>query len=684
MTDAPPLARDGFGPEADWLPCGLLLTDLDGQILAANATLLRWLGQPASALIGQRRFPQLLAMPGQIYWKTDLWPKLCAQGHLDGVTLPLPDAAGGGLRHCLLSAQLSRDAGRIGFVLFDAARAHLRDQDQARAGVLAQLRMRWLAQIERMAGVGAFALDPETGEIEASDRVFEMLGLPAAAGLTLEQLLARFVSGKVRAAIRDDLAQLTHLQATVEHEAVLSTPAGVLRRVQLQAEAEWLGGQMTRIAGVLHDITRMQEDQQRLWQAANIDELTGLANRRLFHRRLQGALGGGPFALVLLDIDDFNAVNDLLGADTADAALREVAVRLAGLVGAAGLAARLGGDEFALLLPAADADAAAEGLAQAVLAALAQPLDVAATVLTACIGMASFPADAADAEGLLRCARQALAEVKTVRPGSAAFLRGPLRARFEGRRSAIAFVQEAAREGRILAWYQPKVRLDSRRIVGYEALARIRAADGTICGPEVWGAALDDVDCARLVDGNVLDAVLADLKRDAARLMRVGVNFSEASLRGMDFAEQILALIEARGLSPALIELEVVETVLLGQRSEVLARGFARLRAQGMRIALDDFGTGFASLSHLRDLPIDRIKLDKSFVMGLAGDHRNAPILRAILDLAAVLGLETVAEGVESEKAAVYLRGLGCLEGQGFRFGPARPLEMLPAAGSRP
>lgn len=684
MTDAPPLAQDGFGPEADWLPCGLLLTDLDGQILAANATLLRWLGQPASALIGQRRFPQLLAMPGQIYWKTDLWPKLRAQGHLDGVTLPLPDAAGGGLRHCLLSAQLSRDAGRIGFVLFDAARAHLRDQDQARAGVLAQLRMRWLAQIERMAGVGAFALDPETGEIEASDRVFEMLGLPAAAGLTLEQLLARFVSGKVRAAIRDDLAQLTHLQATVEHEAVLSTPAGVLRRVQLQAEAEWLGGQMTRIAGVLHDITRMQEDQQRLWQAANIDELTGLANRRLFHRRLQGALGGGAFALVLLDIDDFTAVNDLLGADTADAALREVAVRLAGLVGAAGLAARLGGDEFALLLPAADADAAAERLAQAVLAALAQPLEVAATVLTACIGLASFPADAADAEGLLRCARQALAEVKTVRPGSAAFLRGPLRARFEGRRSAIAFVQEAAREGRILAWYQPKVRLDSRRIVGYEALARIRAADGTICGPEVWGAALDDVDCARLVDGNVLDAVLADLKRDAARLMRVGVNFSEASLRGMDFAEQILALIEARGLSPALIELEVVETVLLGQRSEVLARGFSRLRAQGMRIALDDFGTGFASLSHLRDLPIDRIKLDKSFVMGLAGDHRNAPILRAILDLAAVLGLETVAEGVESEKAAVYLRGLGCLEGQGFRFGPARPLGMLPAAGNRP
>jgi len=360
-----------------------------------------------------------------------------------------------------------------------------------------------------------------------------------------------------------------------------------------------------------------------------------------------------------------------------------VAVRLSGLVGAAGLVARLGGDEFALLLSAANADAMAERLAHEARAVLAQPFDVAATKLTACIGLATFPADGTDAEGLLRCARQALTEVKSVRPGSAAFLRGPLRARIDARRKAIAFVQEAARDGRILAWYQPKVRLDTRRIVGYEALARIRSPDGHICTPEVWGAALDDVDCARLVDGNVLDAVLADLKRDAPRLMRVGVNFSEASLRGMNFAEQILALIAARGLSPKLIELEVVETVLLGQRADVLAQGFERLRAQGMRIALDDFGTGFASLSHLRDLPIDRIKLDKSFVLGLSGDHRNAAILRAILDLAAVLGLETVAEGIESDKAATYLRGLGCLEGQGFRFGSAQPFDALPPPGKK-
>ncbi|WP_444464493.1 putative bifunctional diguanylate cyclase/phosphodiesterase [Rhodobacter capsulatus] len=577
----------------------------------------------------------------------------------------------------------------------DGSGPEAKRQDQACAAGQGPLRARWLAQIERMAGVGAFALDPETGAIEASDGVFQLLGLEPAAGLTLERLLERFVSAKLRRALRADLARLARARAPLDLEAVLATPDGALRRVRLQAEGETApgeamgeeagdeAGRLTRIVGVLSDITRLHEDQERLWQAANIDELTGLANRRLFHKQLQAALAGGPFALVLLDIDDFNAVNDSLGAEAADALLRDVAARLAGLVGPAGVAARLGGDEFALLVPAAAADVIAERLASQARAALAQPFDSVATRLTASIGLAACPADARDAEGLLRCARQALSEVKAAHPGTAAFLRGPLRDRFDARRAAIAFVQDAAREGRILAWYQPKVRLDSRRIAGYEALARIRAPDGRICGPEVWGAALDDVDCARLIDGNVLDAVLADLRRAAPRLIRVGVNFSEASLRGMDFAEQILALIAARGLSPGLIELEVVETVLVGQRTGTLAQGFARLRAAGMRIALDDFGTGFASLSHLRDLPIDRIKLDKSFVLGLTADHRNAPILRAVLDLAAVLGLETVAEGVETEKAAIYLRGLGCLEGQGYRFGAASPLEALPPAGTR-
>jgi len=666
------LSHGDFGPAADALPCGLLRADAEGTILACNATLLDWVGLSAEAVIGQVKVTQLLASAGQVFWKAHLEPQLRHTQRFDEMAVPLPDGRGG-VRHCLVSARALADPGARVFVFYEAARRHDLALEQSRSGIVAQMRARWLSQLERMAGVGAWALDPASGVIEASDRVFEILGLDPASGLTLDGLLACCVSAKSRDALRLRLARLGQSREPVEQEVTLSDPAGALRRVLIRAEPEGQKDRVTRIVGVLKDVTRQNEDRQRLWEAANIDELTGLPNRRWFQQRLQSMIETEQgLAVVLLDLDDFDTVNDLLGAEGGDAVLRQTADRLAGLVGVEGVAARIAGDEFALVLSAADPDAAADRLAHAAREALA-PL-----MLTATIGMATSPNDAADAEGLLRCARQALAELATALPGSAGFLRGVTRARFEARRAAIAFVQEAAREGRILAWYQPKVRLDTRKIAGYEALARIRAPDGTVTGPEVWGMALDDIDCARIVDGSVLDAVLGDLAIDPDRLIRVGVNFSEPSLRGFDFAEQILALIAARGLSPALIELEVVETVLVGQRMEPLSQGFARLRAEGMRIALDDFGTGFASLSHLRDLPVDRIKLDKSFVLGLAADHRNAPILRAIVDLASVLGFETVAEGVETEKALVFLRGLGCREGQGYHFGPARPFDALP------
>ena len=672
-----------FGPAADLVPCGLVRCDGAGLIRAANATILDWVGLEAAAVLGVKTLPQLMSHAAQIYWRTHLEPQLRLNGRIDEVALPLPDAAGG-LRHCLVTGRVLPEGGATVFALFEAARRHRHEQDQARFGAMAQMRARWLAQLERMAGVGAWAYEPESGVIEASDRVFEILGLDPVAGLTVEDVLARVVSPKARALMRARIATLPDLRVPISFESAISTPAGTLRRIQLHAEAEWQKGRFTRVVGVLNDVTRRHEDQQRLWQAANLDDLTGLPNRRWFQRRLQAAIGTGqPLALVLLDLDDFTAVNDVIGVAAADALLGEVAGRLSGLVGTRGTAARLAGDEFALLLPDPAPDAAAERLAEAATEALGLPFAAvggSGLAISAAIGMATLPTDAEDAEGLVRCARQALAEVKQLRQTAAAFLRGPMRSRFEARRAAIAFVQEAAREGRIIAHYQPKVRLDTRRLAGYEALARIRAVDGTVTGPEVWGAALDDIDCARLVDASVLDAVLGDLVIDTPRLIRVGVNFSEPSLRGFDFAEQILALIEARGLSPALIELEVVETVLVGQRMEPLAQGFTRLRAAGMRIALDDFGTGFASLSHLRDLPVDRIKLDKSFVLGLGEDPRNAPILRAIVDLASVLGFETVAEGIETEAAVVFLRGLGCREGQGFRFGAARPFDALPAA----
>ena len=538
---------------------------------------------------------------------------------------------------------------------------------------------RWQAQLARMGGVGIWSYVPETGAFEASEQARELLGVAPGAALGLETVLARLVSPRACLVLRERIARVDQHQTPADFEISLVPPGGGFRRLRIRAEAEGQPDGPPRVLGVMQDVTRHYEDRQKLWQAAHIDALTGLANRGVFQRRLQGAeKAGQPLALVLVDLDGFAAINDRLGGPTADGLLREIAGRLAPLVGATGLAARLSGDEFALLLPQAEPDQAAQRLADQVRAALAAPAGAAGVRLTASVGMACLPRDATGAEGLMRCARSALAEVRQIGPpGAAAFLRGAARDHVEARHCAVAFVHDAAREGRIGAHYQPKMRLADGGLAGHEALARIVAPDGRVCGPEKWGAALEDDACARLVDARVFAAVLHDLGRNDGRLVRVGVNFSEPSLRGADFAEKVLEAVAQRGLAPDLLELEVVETVLVGRRIGVLSHGFARLRAAGIRITLDDFGTGFASLSHLRDLPIDRIKLDKSFVLGLHQDRRNAPILRAVVELAHALGLETVAEGVETAEAVAFLRGLDCKEAQGFHFGPPQPFEAL-------
>ena len=537
----------------------------------------------------------------------------------------------------------------------------------------------WQSQLERIGGMGGWSYVPETGAFEASEQARDLLGLTPGAVLCLETVLARLLSPRACLVLHQRILRVAHSQTPADFEISLGSLAGGFRRLRIRAEPDGHPDGCRRVLGMMHDVTPHYKDRQRLWRAEHLDALTGLANRRWFQRLLQGATGAGqPLALVLVDIKDFSDINDRLGVQAGDVLLHEIAGRLARLVAPNGLAARLSGDEFALLLPHAEPDQAAQGLADLVRAALSIPAGKAEVRLSACVGMACLPGDATDAEGLLRCARQALAEVKQIGPpGAAAFLRGAARDHFEARHRAVACVQAAAREGRIGAHYQPKIRLDDGGLAGHEALARIVAPDGRVCGPDEWGAALADDECARLIDAKVFEAVLHDLGRDDGRLVRVGVNFSEPSLRDADFAGKVLAAVAQRGLAPDLLELEVVETVLVGRRIGALSFGFARLRAAGMRITLDDFGTGFASLSHLRDLPIDRIKLDKSFVLGLHDDRRNAPILRAVVELAHALGLETVAEGVETAEAETFLRQLNCREAQGFRFGLPQPLAAL-------
>lgn len=682
-----PAAQDGAA--AREAPCGLLQLDAAGRIESANATLYNWIGRPAAEVIGRLDLPGLLSPAGRLFWTTQLLPQLRLNGRLDEASLALPDRRGGA-RRCLVSARQTAGGG-CALVLFEAERRHLFEEDQAREVALAQTRAHWLAQIERMAEVGAWCWDPVLDRLQGSDRMFDILGLRPGPADRLDTLLDRLVSEPLRSQLRACLATPEALHPPLDLEAAIRTPDGALRQIRLFGEALWARGRVERVQGVVCDITRAQEDRQRLWRLAHLDDLTGLANRHHFRGQLREACAGAePLALVLIDIADFGAVNHRLGADRADAILQEIGGRLAALLPGAGVAARLVGDEFALLLPAADPDAAARGLAAAAAAALELPLaGVGGTVrLRAAMGLAAFPEDGRAPEALFARAKAALSEVKRA-GGGADFLRGAMLARVDARRRAIGCVRDAVQEDRIRVWYQPKLRLADGAPDGHEALVRIFDRAGQVSGPGDWAEALDDPECAALLDAAVLRRVLADLRRAGSGtgtvLGRVAVNVSEHSLRRGDFATHLLRALARAGVAPAQLELEIVETVLVDQRTPELVAGFARLRAAGLRITLDDFGTGFASLSHLRDLPIDGLKIEKSFVLGLQADARNAPILRAIVMLAQALGLHTVAEGVESAEVADLLRELGFEAAQGYHFGRPQPLpEPQPAPQPEP
>ncbi len=673
--------QDGAAARA--APCGLLQLDPAGRIESANATLCDWIGRPAAEVIGRLDLAGLLSPAGRLFWTTHLAPQLRLNGRLDEVSLALPDRCGG-TRRCLVSARQTAGGG-CALVLFEAERRHVFEEDQAREVAQAQTRAHWLAQIERMAEVGAWSWDPAQDRLQGSDRMFDILGLRPGPADGLDTLLDRLTSEPLRGQLRACLAAPEALRQPLDLEAGIRTPDGALRQIRLFCEPLWARGRVERVQGVVCDITRAHDDRQRLWRMAHVDDLTGLANRHHFRSHLRAACAAAaPLALVLIDIADFGAVNHRFGADRADAMLQEIGGRLAALLPEEGFAARLVGDEFALLLPAADPDAAARGLAAAASAALDAPLaGVGGAVrLRAAMGLAAFPEDGPAPEALFARAKEALSEVKRA-GGGADFLRGAMLARVGARHRAIGCVRDAVQEDRIRVWYQPKLRLADGAPDGHEALVRIFDRAGQISGPGDWAEALDDPECAALLDAAVLRRVLADLRRAGSGtglgLGRVAVNVSEHSLRRGDFATHLLRALARAGVAPTQLELEIVETVLVDQRTPELVAGFARLRAAGLRIMLDDFGTGFASLSHLRDLPIDGLKIEKSFVLGLQADARNAPILRAIVMLAQALGLRTVAEGVESAEAADLLRELGFETAQGYHFGRPQPLpEPLP------
>jgi diguanylate cyclase len=418
-----------------------------------------------------------------------------------------------------------------------------------------------------------------------------------------------------------------------------------------------------------------------LRRQALTDDLTGLPNRRALYANVPSRLAPGRrehSALLLLDLDRFKEVNDSMGHDLGDQLLRQIGLRLEAALRPLDLLARLGGDEFAILLDDAD-ETDARTVATLLGEALARPYLLGGITLqtSASIGIALFPEHSEDLTGLLRKADMAMYKAKETRTGFRVY-RGDDDSRGEARLRTLEELRLAVDAGQLLVHYQPKLDLADGGVRGVEAVLRWNHPERGLLGRDQFLALADAAGLTPRVTGVILGTALdqAVVWRAGGTPLSVAVSLPASALADAELPERTMAMIAARGLPASALILEFTEESLLHDRTRTRDL-LARLRASGIGIAVDDFGTGLSSLAFLRELPIDELKLDRSFVAPLTGDSRAGALAASAIGVAHSLGLRMVAEGVGDGVALAELVRHGCDEAQGAHLCPPLPAAEL-------
>lgn len=563
---------------------------------------------------------------------------------------------------------------------------HRRSQDALRES---EERFRLAAQAARL---GIWDFDLTRGTRQWSGELRAILGLPPDAEASAEAAMA-LVHPDDRQRVRMIAATAAMPGGDPRFEMtfrILRADTGQQRWVCANGwRTEGASGQRSRVLVAVRDITEARTADERIRWSARHDALTCLPNRAAFQDALDDAMRrarplAGAVGLVLVDVDHLKQTNDCFGHDAGDALLRTIADRLQTIAAEHGFAARLGGDEFALLF---SGPAAAEEMARASAQlgpALAEAFVHEARILDcrATSGGSLFPRDGATSSELLKAADMALYSAKAQARGGLMMFQPEMRADLERRSSMISMARTAIDDGQVTPFFQPKVELSSGRLVGFEALLRWQHPNRGLQPPGEISAAFDNLDLALALSDRMFDQTIALMRKwldSGVDFGTIAINAASAEFRQDDLAERILERLERAKMPAARLELEVTETVFLGGGADHVDRALRLLSAAGVKIALDDFGTGYASLSHLKHYPVDTIKIDRSFVCNLENAAGDAAIVNAVINLGASLGMDIVAEGIETEAQARYLLNHGCGFGQGYLFGRATAPATIPA-----
>ncbi|WP_433996121.1 putative bifunctional diguanylate cyclase/phosphodiesterase [Bradyrhizobium lablabi] len=425
----------------------------------------------------------------------------------------------------------------------------------------------------------------------------------------------------------------------------------------------------------IEDITDRTRAEQRIAHLAHYDALTDLPNRVLFREKLEQALRairpGKRLAVLYIDIDEFKGVNDALGHAVGDELLKAVAERLRLCLGEADVAARLGGDEFAVIQAAAESELETTRLVEAIHAAIRQPIECTGHLITtdASIGVAVASDGSVNPDQLLKNADLALYGAKGDGRRTYRFFEPGMDARAKARRMLEMELRRAITDGGFEINYQPIVNLRDGGIGGCEALLRWRHPQRGMISPADFIPVAEETGLINELGQFVLDTACMEAAKWPGHV-RIAVNVSPIQFRSQTLALNVAGALAASGLAPSRLELEITEAVLM-RDDEVALATLHQLRALGVRIALDDFGTGYSSLSYLQRFPFDKIKIDRSFIKGIAEEGASSAIVQSVVNIAAASNMTTTAEGVEQEWQREMLRELGCTEMQGFLFSPA-------------
>jgi diguanylate cyclase (GGDEF)-like protein/PAS domain S-box-containing protein len=551
---------------------------------------------------------------------------------------------------------------------------------------------RWRA--ERALRLRERAIESSTDAImitEGAEEDFALVYVNAAFERITGYAAAEVLGRNPRFLHREDRAQagLRDLRAAVRDEREANA---LLRNYRKDGTPYWSElriapvrddrGRTTHYVGVSSDVSERVRSQEALERQANYDALTGLPNRNLMRDRLAQALvqarrGRQRAAVLYVDLDHVKRINDSLGHPVGDKVIASSGARIAGVLRSGDTVARVGGDEFVAILPVLKYEHDAALVAQKLREAIAAPLEIDGHqfVLSASVGIAVFPKDGEDSETLLRNADAALYRAKEEGRDCERFFTAELNQRVVRHLQIEGDLRRALEREEFRLHYQPIVELATRRVAGFEALARWPRPGGTWVPPAEFIPVAEDSGLIVALGRWVMLTAAREVRKWNGRGKQpryVSINLSARQFKDPQLLDTVREALRGSGADPSHIRLEITESTVMSSADEAI-KTLRALRALGVRISVDDFGTGYSSLSYLKRFPINTLKIDRSFVRDLASDADDLKISRAVIDLAHGLGLEVVAEGVETRTQASILARYGCDGAQGYLFG--KPVE---------